>query len=119
VLDWGAFSDSFSQPFHVAHRWQAEEALVFSVEVRGVVVTDTVGRAGRVKALPKHEAAGFLKSQSLLELQGTHGRNRLEVVMEPRYAHPKFACDVIDTKRLIKILMEALNGPGDMGRVAA
>jgi hypothetical protein len=82
------------------------------------VVTDAVGHACCVKSLTEHEAAGFLKAQPLLELQGAHSGDGFEVVVESRDAHPELAGDALDPKRLIKVLVEALNRPGDVGSVA-
>jgi hypothetical protein len=66
----GAVPGRFPQPFHVTHRRLAEETFVFAVEVRGVVVTDALSRAGRVEAPVEHAAASLLKAQPFLELQG-------------------------------------------------
>ena len=60
----------FPQPVHVAHRWDAEEALVLPIKVRGVVVADAVAGAGRVEVLAQQQTAGLLEPQLLLELQG-------------------------------------------------
>ena len=62
-------------------RWQATETFVFPIEVRGVVITDAIGRAGRVQSLTEHEAVGLLKSQPLMELEAAHGSNGFEVIV--------------------------------------
>src|SRR5881398_2384233 len=62
----------FPQPVHVAHRWDAEEAFILTIEVGGVVVAHAVGRTGRVEVFAQHQPAGLLQPQPLLELQGTH-----------------------------------------------
>ena len=82
------------------------------------MVTDAVSCACRIEALTEHEAAGLMKSQPLLELQRAHGGDCFEVVVEPRDAHPKLVRDAVDSKRLVKVLMKALNGLGDVGSVA-
>ena len=87
--------------------------------MRGVVVTNAVGRARCVEALTEHQPAGLLKPQPLLELQGAHGGDGFEVVMEPRDAHPKLAGDAVNSKRLVKVFLEALNSLGDVGSIAA
>jgi len=48
------------------------------------VVTNAVGHARCVKSLSEQETAGFLKPKPLLELQGAHGDDGFEVVMESR-----------------------------------
>ena len=78
-----AFQDLFPQPLHVAHRWDAEEAFVLAIEVGGVAVAYAIGSAGRVKVFAQHQPPGFFEPQPLLELQGTHGRDGFEVVVEP------------------------------------
>jgi len=83
------------------------------------MVTDAVGRACRVEALTEHETAGLLKSKPLLELQGAHCGDGFEVVMESGDTHAKLARDALDSERLVKVLVEALNSPGDVGSVAA
>ncbi len=74
---------SFPQPLHVAHRWYTEEAFVLSVEVGGVVVAHAVGSTGRIEVFAQHQATGLQEPQLLLELQGAHRRDGLEVVVEP------------------------------------
>ena len=57
----GALRHSFPQPFYVAHRRPAKEALVLPVELRGVVVAHPVARRRRVEVLIEQQAACFLK----------------------------------------------------------
>ena len=82
------------------------------------MVTDAVGHACCIKSLAEQETAGFLESQPLLELQGAHRGHGFEVVMESRDAHAKLARDAVNSERLVKVLVEAFNSPGDVGSVA-
>src|SRR6266480_7687154 len=52
----------FPQPLHVAHRWNAEEAFVLSIEVGGVLVPHAIGGTGRVEVFAQHQMAGLLES---------------------------------------------------------
>src|SRR5437899_8206028 len=49
----------------VPHRRLAEVPLVLAVEVRGIVVTDSVAGFRRVEIFAKHQAPGLLKPQLL------------------------------------------------------
>jgi len=62
------------------HRRQAKQTFVFPVEIRGVVVANAEGSAGRVESFTEHESPGFLMAQPLLELQGAHCDDSFEVV---------------------------------------
>ena len=86
----------FPQPLHVAHRWDTEDAFVFPVEVRGIVVPHAIGSTGCVEVFAQHETAGLLEPQLLLELQGTHRRDSLELGMEPRDAHAQLTRDLLN-----------------------
>ena len=109
----------FPQPFHVAHRRQAEEPFVLPIEVRGIIITHAVGGTCRVEVLAEHKPAGLLEPQPLLELQGAQRGDGFEVVVEARDAHSELVRDSVDSKRLVKVAMEALDGPGDARGVAA
>jgi hypothetical protein len=61
-----ALQGLLSQPLHVAHRWDTEEAFVLAIEVGGVVV----GRTCRVEVFAQHQTPGLQEPQPLLELQG-------------------------------------------------
>jgi alkylhydroperoxidase/carboxymuconolactone decarboxylase family protein YurZ len=81
--------------------------------VRGVVIAYTVPRARGVEVLTQHETASFLKAKMLLELQGSHGGDGLELVMEARGAHPQLPCEVVNPERLVEVVAYPLYGPGD------
>lgn len=51
-----------AESFHVTHRRQAEEILIFPVKVCSVVVPDSGCYAHSVESIAQHETAGFLKS---------------------------------------------------------
>ena len=104
----------FPQPLHVAHRGDAEEAFVLPIEVGGVLVPHAIGRTGRVEVFAQHQTAGLLQPQPLLELQGAHRRDGLEVVVQPRDAHAQFSCELLDAKWLVEVLAESLDGSGDV-----
>jgi hypothetical protein len=50
--------------------------------VYGVVVPYPVASTGRVEVLTEHKSAGFLEPHLLLELQGAHRGDGLEVMVE-------------------------------------
>ena len=51
----------FPQPLYVAHRWDAEEAFVLSIEVGGVLVAHAIGCTCRVEVFAQHQTAGLLQ----------------------------------------------------------
>jgi hypothetical protein len=114
-----AFHGLFPQPLHIAYRWDAKEALILPIKVRGVVISHAIGRAGRIEVFAQHQAAGLQEPQPLLELQGTQRRDGLEVVMEARDAHTQLAREQFNAQRLIEIVPESLDGSGDVGSVTA
>src|SRR5215204_2629855 len=114
----GNYHGGFPQPFHVAHRRCAEEPLVLPVEVRSVRVAHAVAGACGIEILTEHETAGLLEPHLLLELQGTHRGERLEVVVESRDAHPELSRHVLDPQRPVEVFAQPLEGPGDEVSVA-
>src|SRR6266566_5118332 len=117
-LSASAYQRRFPQPVHVAHRWDAEEAFVLPIEVGGVVVPHAIGRTCRVQVFAQHQTAGLLEPQLLLELQGAHRRDGLEVVVQTRYAHSQLSRDILDAQWLVEVLTESLDRSGDGGGVA-
>ncbi len=89
-------------------------AFVLPSEVGGVLVPHAIGGTCRVKVFAQHQTPGFLKPQPLLELQGTHRRDGLEVVVEPRDAHAQFSREPLEGKGLVKVLTEPSNSSGDV-----
>jgi hypothetical protein len=71
-----------TQPLHIAHRGDAKEAFVLSIEVGGILVAHVRGRYFSVEALAQHQTTGLLQPEPLLELQGTQPRDDLEVVVQ-------------------------------------
>ena len=108
----------FPQPLHVAHRGDAEETFILSIEVGGVLVAHAIGRTGRVEVFAQHQTPGLLEPQPLLVLQGAHRRDGFEVVMQPRHAHVQFSCELLDGNWLVEVLAESLDGSGDGGSIA-
>src|SRR5918995_6571211 len=113
-----AFHSGFPQPFHVARRRRAEQPLVLAGELRDVAVAHAVASARGVEVLAEHEAAGLLQPHPLLELQGAHRCDRLEVVVEARDAHPDLPGYVLDPERPVEVFAEPLKGPDDAVAVA-
>src|SRR5689334_6116033 len=109
---------SFPQPMHIAHRGDAEEAFVLPVEVRGVVVPHAVGSACSVEVFAQHQTAGLLEPQPLLELQGAHRRDGLEVAMQRRDAHAQFSRELLEGKWLVEVVTESIDRSGDVGGAA-
>jgi hypothetical protein len=59
----------------------------------------------------------LLKSQLLLELQGAHRGDGLEVMVEARNAHAQLVREVLDVQWLVEVLAQSGNGSGDFGGV--
>ena len=106
------------QPLYVAHRGDAKEAFVLPIEVGGVVVPHAIGRTRRVEVFAQHQTAGLLQPQALLELQGAHRRDGLEVVMEPRDAHAQLVREALDAQWLVEVPAELPDCSGDVRGVA-
>src|SRR5438132_8614712 len=103
----------------VPHRRLAEVPLVLAVEVRGIVVTDSVAGFRRVEIFAEHQPPGFLKPQLLLELQWTHRRHGSEVRMEPGHAHAQLSRDLLDPQRLVEVHAKFLDRANYAMRVTA
>ena len=82
------------------------------------MVPHAIGGTCRVEVFAQHQTAGLLEPQPLLELQGAHRRDGLEVVVETRDAHAQFSRDLLDAKWLVEVLTESLDRSGDVGGVA-
>jgi hypothetical protein len=54
----------------------------------------------------------------LLELQGTHGSDRLEVVVESRNTHTHLSGNAFNSQWLVKIFPESLDGSSNVVGVA-
>src|SRR6266568_2240636 len=117
-LSASACQGPFPQPLHVAHRWDTEEAFVLPIEVGGVAIPHAIGCTGRVEVSAQHQTPGLLQPQPLLELQGAHRRDGLEVVVEHRDAHAQLARHLLDAQWLVEIFTESLDRSGDGGGVA-
>src|SRR5579871_161044 len=85
------------QPMYIAHGWDAEEAFVLPIEVGNILVAHAVGRPGRVQVFTQQQPARLQKPQPFLILQGTQRCDGLEVVVQPRDAHPQFLRQLLDT----------------------
>lgn len=63
---------------------------VFPAEVRSVTITNPVTGARGVEILSKHQAAGFLQPELLLELKGRHLSDGFKVLVKAGHAHADF-----------------------------
>src|SRR5205823_158092 len=90
-----------AQPLHVPHGRLAEQPLVLAAELRGVVVAHPQAGAGGIQVLAQQEAPRLLEPELLLELQGAHRRDRLELVVKARDAHPHLPRQALDRERLV------------------
>src|SRR4028119_119436 len=108
----------FPRLFGVARGRRSEEPLVVAGEVRGVAVAHAEASTRGVQVLADHEAAGLLEAHPLLELQGAHRGDRLEVVVEARDAHPRLPRYVFDSERPVEVLAQPLEGFSDAVGVA-
>jgi hypothetical protein len=95
-----------------------KEAFVLSIEVGSVLIPDAIGCTGRIQVFREHQTTGLLKSQPLLELQGAHRGDGLEVMVEARNAHPQLVREVLDVQWLVEVLAQSGNGSGDIGGVS-
>ena len=93
-------------------------AFVLPIKVGGVAIPHAIGRTRRVEVFAQHQTAGLLQPQPLLELQGAHRRDGLEVVMEPRDAHSQLARHLLDAQWLVEVLTESPDRSGDVRGVA-
>src|SRR5438876_3112226 len=124
VIRWPARASSsrrreLSHSSDVPHRRLAEVPLVLAVEVRGIVVTDSVAGFRRVEIFAEHQPPGLLKPQLLLELQRTHRRHGSEVRMEPGHAHAQLSRDLVDPQRLVEVHAKFLDRANHAMRVTA
>jgi hypothetical protein len=69
-----------------------------------------VAGTGGIQVLAEHDAPGLLETELFLELQGAHRRDRLEVVVKARDAHPEIARQGVDPQRLVEVTAEPLDG---------
>lgn len=99
----------FAQPLYISHGRSPKIPFVLPVEVGGIIVPHSVGRTGRVEIFPQHQTAGLLESQLFLELQRTHGRNRLKVMMKAGDAHAQLVGNGFNPKRLVKVVAQAID----------
>ena len=109
----------FPQALHITHGWDTEEAFVFPIEVRGVMIPDAVGGTRRIEVFAQHQPPSFQEPQPLLELHRTECRDGLEVVLQPRDAHTQFVREPLNAKRVVEVLTEALDRVGDSRGVAS
>jgi len=70
------------QPRDVAQWRSAEQATVFTAELRRALVTDLEPCGCGIQVFGQHQAPGFLQAELLLILQRAQGGHRPEVVME-------------------------------------
>ncbi len=82
------------------------------------MVSHAIGCTSRVEVFAQHQTAGLLESQPLLELQGTHRRDGLEVVVQTRDAHAQLLREALDAQWLVEVLAESLDRSGDVGGIA-
>src|SRR6266487_1025793 len=109
----------FPQALHITHGWDTEEAFVFPIEVRGVMIPYAVGGTRRIEVFAQHQPPSFQEPQSLLELHRAERRDGLKVVLQPRHAHAQFVREPLDAQRLVEVLTEALDRAGNRRGVAS
>src|SRR5205823_7125481 len=105
----------FPQPVHVAHRGDAEEAFVLSIEVGGVLVAHAIGCYFSVDIFTQQQTAILQQPQPLLELRGAQRRDGLEVVLQTRDAHAQLARQLLDAQWLVEVVTESFDRSGDVG----
>jgi hypothetical protein len=90
---------------NVPARRCAELAHVFPAELRWTFVSDIVRCRRCIDTPHKHQPARFSQSQPLLELERTHRRKTLEVMVKPGRAHAHPISQVVDAQMLTKMVL--------------
>ncbi len=95
--------------FDVAHGGLAEEAAVLAIELAGAFIADLEGGAGGIEAFIEHAFPGYMQSKLLLVLQGAHGGERTELMVQCRYAHPRHGGEFFNAQGLGVVQPEPLD----------
>lgn len=90
----------------------AEQAAVFAIELAGGFITDFKGGGGGIAALVEHEGTGGLETKLLLVLDGAHGGEGAEVVVEGGDTHAGDLGELLDAERFVVIVAEPVDGFG-------
>jgi Aldo/keto reductase family len=67
---------------NIPHRWLAEEAAIFAIELGSALVSDLKRRTGGVQTIYEHAFPRCMQPKLLLILKRTHGRQRPEMVVQ-------------------------------------
>jgi len=79
---------------NIPHRWLAEEAAVFAIELAGTFVSDLKGHTcGGDACSLMVWTPRCLQPKLLLILKRTHGGQRLEIVVQRGHAHARDFCE--------------------------
>src|ERR1017187_222067 len=79
---------------NIPHRWLAEEAAVFAVELAGAFVSDLKGRTCGVQTIHEHAAPRCLQPKLFLILKRTHGGQHPEMMVQRGHAHARDFCEI-------------------------
>ena len=102
---------------HVPARWGAEHPPVLAAELGRAFVPDPERRLRRVQPFAQHQPPRLLQAQPLLVLQRAQARHRLEVLVEPRQAHPRLPGERLDPERVREVVPQPPDRAGDsLGR---
>jgi hypothetical protein len=93
-------SDWRAESPNIPHRWLAEEATVFAIELAGAFVPNQKGRTGGVQTIDKHASPRCLQPNLLLILKRAHGGQRPEMMVQRGQAHARDLCQVFHPQRL-------------------
>src|SRR5687768_1063308 len=107
------------QVVDVPPRRGAEQAAVFTAELRRALISDLERRTRGIDAIRQHQPACFVEAQPFLKLKRTHGRQGAEMMVEPRWAHLHMGGKLLDTQRLGEIELQPFDGARDTLVLAA
>jgi hypothetical protein len=79
---------------NIPHRWLAEEAAIFAIELGGALVSDLKCRTRGVQTIDEHAFPRCMLPKLLLILKRTHGGQRPEMVVQCGDAHARDFCEI-------------------------
>src|SRR5215470_2581697 len=86
---------------------------VLTAELRRACIADTTAHGSDISSLVSQDASCLLETKLLLILQRAHARYLAKPLVKTRGAHACLPCEVIDSKRLVKVPPEPHDGSGN------
>src|SRR5215472_3953957 len=93
-------------PLDFANRRFPEQPAVLAAELRGAFIADATAYRSDVRSFVSQNAPRLLKPQLLLILKRTHAGYAAEPLTKTGTAHPRLSGQIIDSKRLAKMLRQ-------------